>query len=566
MATTPLFQLTYPSQPLSLILTPAVLLALVLAVTRAYTTLKYRWALSQHRSCASNKSSTPTSPPQIPYTIPILGNALSFLAPKPGLFFTNLFKAHPRTTGACTLLLGGRKTNVLFSPSAVQALFKSRGTSRDIFNHLVLANSFDCGREDLAKAYGLDGTGKKRTYEKIELDPIHMHERINSDKLLRAEGVNELTSVFMSVFSERLTYEIPTPGQTQEVGLYVWLQAHVFKASVNALMGSRLLELYPTLEHDFFSFDRYMMTMFFGIPNFIAPQAYRVRTKTLDGIVQWHNKLQEEGNGTPVDPDGDVKWEPNYGSRMNRARQVFYKTIGLSIKGKASFDLGIMFALLSNTTPAVGWTLMHLFNPTGDTTLLPRVMAELSTARRSDGSLDIPTLISLPLLQSIFQEVLRLYTDVLVSREADHDLVLPIEDGGSVLIKKHSIVMAPTWLGHYDAEVWSTESHPFDSFYAERFLTTNADTGKQVFTMNGTAGKLFPFGGGKSICPGRVFAKQEVFVAVALILLDFDFEVLGYVEENGKPRTKFPGLRDAYAGSGVMAIDGDIRVRMKRRE
>lgn len=561
--TNPLVEyITILPQPIRLILAPIVLLAITLVSTRVYTTIQYRRALAQHLS--PQKGDKPLPPPRIPYTIPFLGSATAFLsAPKPGQFFTELFRQHPRETGACTLLLGGQETHILFSPNAVQALFKAKNTSRDQFNYQVLQNSFAVSREDCARFYGTDIHLRRKEYEKPELDPVHLAEKINHEKLLRADAVNEITAEFVKSLERFVSSELVQEGETLETGLYSWLRRPLFEASVYALMGSRLLEIYPDLEHDFFKFDVIMLSLFFGLPKALVPNSFRIRDKALHGILKFHEIMEKEGS-LPLDPDGKIAWEPNWGNRLNRARQVFYRNVGLTESGKASLDLGILFGLLSNAVPTVGWVIMHLLDPKGDRTVLPRVMEELKTVRRADGSLDIPSLISLPLLQSIFQEILRLYTDNLVTRTILEDIVLPNEGNGNILIKKGSIVMAPSWIGHYDGEAWDNETHRHDTFYAERFLTTNAQ-GKQTFTMSGTNGKLFPFGGGKSICPGRVFAKQEVLASIALVLLNFEFEVLGFVDLEGKSRDEFPGFMDAYSGTSIVAMDGDIKVRVKRR-
>jgi len=94
----------------------------------------------------------------------------------------------------------------------------------------------------------------------------------------------------------------------------------------------------------------------------------------------------------------------------------------------------------------------------------------------------------------------------------------------------------------------------------------DAKTGEDVFTMTGTAGKLFPFGGGKTICPGRLFAKQEAMGAVAMILLRFEFDVKGYVGADGKPSQSFPGFARAFAGSGGLVPGGDLKVEIRRRQ
>jgi len=135
---------------------------------------------------------------------------------------------------------------------------------------------------------------------------------------------------------------------------------------------------------------------------------------------------------------------------------------------------------------------MHLLSPVGDASLYPRVLAELKTAQKADGSLDVPTLITLPLLSSVYHEVLRLYVDVLVTRDVDRDMVLPLNEAGTKSIKlpKNSMVMAPSYLGQHDAGAWTTEEAPVETFYAERFLTHDAETGTSKFTLNGTSGKV----------------------------------------------------------------------------
>jgi cytochrome P450 len=207
---------------------------------------------------------------------------------------------------------------------------------------------------------------------------------------------------------------------------------------------------------------------------------------------------------------------------------------------------------------------MHLLNPDGDRTLLARVMQELETAKNPDGRIDIPKLISLPLYQSVLHETLRLYTDLFVTRELHQDIKLPINDNGQyVLLKKNSLVMAPSYLGHYDDAAWTEP--PAEVFYAERFLREDPDTKKLTFSLTGTNGKFFPFGGGRGICPGRVFAKQEVLVGVAMVLSNFDFDVVGFVDEKWKPSKQFPRIRAGYSGPGLVSPGGDVKVVVTRK-
>ena len=397
--------------------------------------------------------------------------------------------------------------------------------------------------------------------------PVAQQEHMNHKYLLERKGVNELTAEFTRVLVDEVASELKGTGGEggdREVGLYAWLQDRMFNASTTAFMGSRLLETYPYFRKDFFDFDRYMLTMFFGLPKWLKPTAYNIRENVLSGLVEWQQKMQEECNSDPTDPDGEVDWEPVFGSRANRAKQRYYASRGMSNRSRAALDLGFLFGLSSNAIPATGWMLLHILDPKGDKSLLDRVMQELESIQRDDGTLDIPKLVALPLLHSVFHEVLRLYVDLLVTRELKEDLTLPLDDGKrQVLLEKDSVVMAPSWLGQRDETSW--ENPPAHQFFAERFLQTDSVTGKPVFSTSGTNGKFFPFGGGKTICPGRVFAKQEVLASVALVLLAFDFEPVGFVDEQGRSRKDFPGLRQTYSGSGVLAMDGDMRVRIKKR-
>lgn len=547
-----------PSVPASLAILSVIVC--LLATVRVYTTIRYRRELL-HYSNGTKNPSVSSPPPQVPYTIPILGHAISFLASHHGEFWVNFFRSHPYSTGACSLYLGGQKTHILFSPSAIQALFKARGPNRDDFNMDIMTKAFGLDRKECLRFFGV-GEGPDHTGATPVIQQEHLHHRY----LLEKKAVNGLTANFMRVLNDQIACEPHgkgDEGKEKDVSLYAWLQEKIFVASTTALMGSRILEVYPSLQEDFFVFDRDMLTMFFGIPKWMSPKPYKAREKALHGLTKWQQQMQEECKGEPKDPEGDTDWEPIFGSRVNRAKQRYYASRGMSLEARAGSDLGFLFGLNSNAIPATGWMLFHILNDKSEKSLLSRVMAELETAKRGDGSLDIPTLLALPLLHSILHEVLRLYVDILVTRELPQDLTLPLDDGRrSVLLGKKSVVIAPSWLGHRDEARWTEP--PSSQFHAERFLKEDPETGKVVFTTAGTNGKFFPFGGGKTICPGRNFAKQEVLASVAIMLLTFKFEPLGFVDGNGKSTGKFPGLTNAYPGSGVIVMEGDMMVKISR--
>lgn len=205
---------------------------------------------------------------------------------------------------------------------------------------------------------------------------------------------------------------------------------------------------------------------------------------------------------------------------------------------------------------------MHLLSPTSPADIVPRIIEELKTAQRADGTIDIPTMLSLPLLNSAFQETLRMYVDLLVVRKASADTTLD-----EYKVKQGEMIMAPTWMTQRNPEHFSNP----DNFVAERFLKHDAETGKIYCSTTGLGGKYFPFGGGHYMCPGRTFARQEVLGAVAMVLLKFEVKMIEFVREKngscigrGRGAGGFPTLKKGYAGNNVVGLDGDMRVLIRR--
>ena len=163
-----------------------------------------------------------------------------------------------------------------------------------------------------------------------------------------------------------------------------------------------------------------------------------------------------------------------------------------------------------------------------------------------------------------------MYVDVLVTRTLNEDLTL-----NQYHMKKGGIIIAPSYLGHHDTDAWEKDDMPSEKvWYGERFLQQDEKTGKVTFTTAGTNGRFFPFGGGPYICPGRVFAKQEVFGAIGAFLLAYDIEFVQYLrfDKSGNPIRKginpsgFPVVKKQFCGSGVVISEGDMLVKLKRRK
>lgn len=158
--------------------------------------------------------------------------------------------------------------------------------------------------------------------------------------------------------------------------------------------------------------------------------------------------------------------------------------------------------------------------------LFKKVHSEVSQVANIDKSsgkltLDIPSLMSLPWLLAVYTETLHLRVHFSVTREIIQD----IEIDGHILKAGH-LVMASTYIAHTLDPAWTSSRYPVRDFYPERFLIFDEKASAAKFSTGEAGGKMFPYGGGIFLCPGRNFAKQEIMAAIAFMLLTFDFEAL----------------------------------------
>jgi cytochrome P450 len=145
------------------------------------------------------------------------------------------------------------------------------------------------------------------------------------------------------------------------------------------------------------------------------------------------------------------------------------------------------------------WIMSYiLFDPD----LYNALVAETSPAIRDNGDINMPYLAkNCPLLCSVYSEALRLRKRDLAFRQVETDTHI----GGKVL-RGGNLALVPMCQLHDDRSVFGEDASIFD---ATRF---KRETGFQ----NCTSYK--PYGGGKTYCPGRFFAMQEIFAFVAIML------------------------------------------------
>jgi len=218
--------------------------------------------------------------------------------------------------------------------------------------------------------------------------------------------------------------------------------------------------------------------------------------------------------------------------------------------------------------------------------LTERVLAEVeSCVDAPTGTFDIAALCAKPLLTSIYLEALRFCVATSTARNPTRDNVRL----GDHVLKRDTTLLSTSWFGQHDESFWNAgpgNRHSVNDFWAERFLEYPGDPtsgpirrGGAATTAGGVAerertaaedreakvatagigGHWYPYGGGVKMCPGRFFAKQEMMAAVAVMLYEFEMELVDPVEaRKAAPDRKFFPV-------GALSPDRKISMRIRRR-
>lgn len=224
---------------------------------------------------------------------------------------------------------------------------------------------------------------------------------------LSGSALDDMTVRFVDVYSRQLRgmKRVPKGKGWVEVGdLYTFLKDEMFRAATTVLCGDHLLRLNPEFGRRFWEFDSYALSYLRRLPRWMARRAWRAREETLEGLERWREFTAERHPFQGAE-ETKVEWEEFWGSRLMRSREAMFNDLGVSKRGKAAFDLGMLWATNANVIPSTLWSLLGVFMTPG---LTERVLAETESCFDEEtGAMDIARLCSKPLLASIYLETLR---------------------------------------------------------------------------------------------------------------------------------------------------------------
>ncbi|KAI0097726.1 putative cytochrome P450 [Nemania sp. FL0031] len=507
------------------------------------------------------------SPPSLCDPIPYIFNTLQFLFDNDR--FTKRVLSALKKSNVVKFHLGSKEVYLLSGAQNVQALFTSRKLSyEEIFITKAFPKFWRLNKDEV-KRFANDKSGPNRVpLPGTESTPSEQRywaarHQVYHGFLGRSRQFQPTIDEFSNQFMKMVEGSRFPLGEWTTVSVVSLCRNEVASCAVSALFGQHILSLNSGFLDAFWDFDSVFFNLILGLPRWVYSRPFDAHDRHLAMIDKYLNQALEKFAWDG--PDAQALWEPLFGARICRELVKWLIEAGFQREALTGALGSLLFAQNSNSIPTATWMLMELFK---DTSLFQAVQEEIETARGGSGSrrLDLDTLMTLPLLTSVFTETLRLRMSLNIIRTLESPITI-----GGYEIPKGSYLQAPTMAAHYDEDTWGQPGHPASEFWAGRHIkyVESNDSGKpglqRVFATPGHPNTFFPFGGGTPICPGRHFAKAEIFSMVSIVVDRFDVEFIAWTELDGSPSDR-PARNDArYSAAGSSPPDRDMLVRWKRR-
>ncbi|KAI8609802.1 cytochrome P450 [Chytriomyces sp. MP71] len=195
-----------------------------------------------------------------------------------------------------------------------------------------------------------------------------------------------------------------------------------------------------------------------------------------------------------------------YAAALIQERNDMFRAFAASSKvpmtAMGGDQLGILWASVANSIPSLFWLVYYLLK---DRDAWAAIRTEIDTHLPLDpNEWTRNNLGNCALLDSAIDESLSLAATSMLMRDVTKDCAVTVDASTTLRFRKgDKVVMYPS-LSHYDEKVFE---YP-DKFRVDRFL--NAGAAQRSAFM--------PFDRGKSMCPGRIWAKAQLKTAVALLI------------------------------------------------
>ncbi|KAF7298855.1 Cytochrome P450 [Mycena indigotica] len=315
------------------------------------------------------------------------------------------------------------------------------------------------------------------------------------------EDLNEMSIGAARELSKQVNEFADQLGEdTKQVDLLIWVRHFVAIATAQFLYGSQNpLALRSELEDAFWDFDHGLGSLLMGVaPSITARKPYLGREALVRAFIEYIDAGNHEKDAAKI-----------IANRVAITRQY-----GWTTDAAARSEVSFLFAGIVNTATTTFWSVLQLFSRPDLLAAARTELVDSGAVVEEDGKRRIKMDIiknNCPILLSVFRECLRVGSDNYSTRLVKEDTVL----AGKYFLRAGSVVQIAGGVMHANANIWGSDAEAFDH---RRFL-------KGAPTVHPAAFR--GFGGGKTLCPGRHFATNEILAFVAMIVSTFELGPVG---------------------------------------
>lgn len=453
------------------------------------------------------KHKIPSSPS---YWLPFLGHALSMA--KDG-FLASMRSRFP--DGIFSLKMAGKMHHFIYKPSLVAALFNLQRPAEEeqLLANRLLGSTFGVGKKDAA------------IYNKIFPEALALYKHLSSEP-----GLSEVTNMALSQVKQNINSLVtfnPNPmdqtewekmsdvdvvednakeGPITQVDLMELTRNFVATTVVPAIYGTDFVENFPEMWKWVWIYNESFVLLATGVPTWLPlPRLQRgklARRRLLAYLYEFNEAMEKHIDGEEIDP----KWQNlDNVSELVKGRIALFRQHGISLEGRAAFDLALLWATVANSNPLISWMLFEIYR---DAVLLEQIREEIAPfvkavqPKNEFGSaiwvppvledVDIGGLITkCPLLKASYIETLRVYSCGWAMKLMHSDTVLEGKGKGgeSFLLKKGTYAHIPQELHQFDPQYFSDPTE----WQAERHVRETVDEGGNKI-LTAELGTLRPYG------------------------------------------------------------------------
>ncbi|KFA54461.1 hypothetical protein S40293_07995 [Stachybotrys chartarum IBT 40293] len=519
---------------------------------------------------ARRNQNDPSKPPLIYETIPYVSNIWQYVVGK-RLFFRRVSKVL-ETTPLVQCRMGPISIYFVSGGSYLSALFKSSFITQPSIIRVI---DYSAGYEasDVAK-FAADDSGSAhvplRGSNVGSDDRIwHAMHRLHSETLLSSAAANAFAAAFQDYFSQELATSgrwIGRPGEWATTEISSFLRKHMMAAATKSIVGPSIYDMSPDFDDAFWKYEPQVETLAFGLPDWMTKAGLKARDEMRAIWRRWYEATDAKYDWSNSHDDVDL--DPVFGSRISKGLARMGKSFGFSNETMGASYAIFLVGVHTNTIATCTWIVMELIK---DPSLWRAVKEEVLEAQYFDHTglkLNVEKLVSQPLLQSVYAEILRLYSRFLIARTATESVTVC-----GYTLPKGSTVMTPVEASHLREDIWGAPSHPASEFWAARHIVEieaqdehGSTTKRKEYSLGDRKKFFLPYGGGLSMCPGRNIGKVEVILCVSMLVQAFevDFSSVEWVKEDGSPSERPASDEDLYSNAMTIHPDREMRVRWRK--